>query len=599
MNVKASIEYVCWIVQALGICNGELSPEILRKAKFNHNHPSVSSLLLRTLHDLVILNLAAFPPFPPHRHEQNLNHHKNNSCSDSEGRMQHKIVGRVQKTPCKLQRNNKNKKQQDVESSKNPKSTKPKGKLQTKCAAGKVKIGIRKEKNIKCRCAREILEELWQRFGKHCPDKAIAFVKFYLGLWGYPPHSPFFALSAQTQQTRQLLLAFGWLISHCEIFQRGAEMRIRPLIAIRNRAPLPPYPIDVSFSEEAAQIACVAESGAREYVKRVMDTSNRISDPQERSSARAHQVLMLYGRVQTTLKSLYALESCKAMRIHELNQLQLEMGVRNKDGRPYTQYEVHLLQNREVCLKHSQAAKADGQIAIELEENRKHSKIFWEWMESVVEEALNEEQKLRNPANLKNLEDNGDGGEEEEILSIEVLQPVIEFLQKQLLQMKEANVSELQDFSRVEETEKGTEEEEDTNVQVLPDSIVNALAQILIQNGANKVESPTTSTDVGNKQYEGYRSSGRDQKCKLRSLLSDLSLLQPLFVRETKNKRQGKKPNPIFGGHATAEKTIQSLKDIAVDLTRILARTRAQNRAVIQKALKPIIEDENFVLVGV
>jgi len=53
------------------------------------------------------------------------------------------------------------------------------------------------------------------------------------------------------------------------------------------------------------------------------------------------------------------------LRINEFIEVQLELGINNEDNRPYTQYEVHLLQDIATSLEHDKVAKAVLEIALD------------------------------------------------------------------------------------------------------------------------------------------------------------------------------------------------------------------------------------------
>jgi len=141
------------------------------------------------------------------------------------------------------------------------------------------------------------LESIWDESSN---EQVLGFVKFHLALWGYPPHSPFFALHVDAHgSSRHYLLALGWMISHCKLIERGLERRLQPLLAARSAALLPhDYPLDMADSPEASVRARRAECAARDYVRRMVAATDRVQGDVLQTEMRADQVLVLYGQVR-------------------------------------------------------------------------------------------------------------------------------------------------------------------------------------------------------------------------------------------------------------------------------------------------------------
>lgn len=237
-------------------------------------------------------------------------------------------------------------------------------------------------------------------------EEILGFVKFNLALWGYPPHSPLFTRHCSS---RQFLLALGWMISHCDLIAKGLTRRLQPLLAARNGAPLPDdYPLDMGSSCEAMVRARDAESGARNYVQRMIAATDRVHNEAVKTEMRVDQALMLYGQVRHSPNSLRvilssnrvegfgfcqvrasqnaiaALRESKVKKLHDLEVAQLAAGVRH----PHSPYELHLLQHPKKLDSHCEAIAAATAIEEETEACRKHEALLWKWMESVAHEEL-------------------------------------------------------------------------------------------------------------------------------------------------------------------------------------------------------------------
>lgn len=401
-NVKASVEYVCSLLSSLGL--GGLSPELLRQAKFNS--AAVVECLLRAVHDLVMLQLTEFPnakvPLQP-------------------------VPGAAQGTTSTKSSSNRGTPPPCCSSNTSSGLDELRG---TGGDAGATVPGVEPSSDLSA--ARAVLDELWRTVGNQEQlDDILAFVKHYLALWGFPGHSPLFVWSLEAQQSRHLLLALGWLVSHTRALERGFHNRIQPLLAARASAPLPPYPADVGSTPQAAAKGHEAGLRAQQHVDRVLSSLNGVAEPCKRAEARAQQALMLYGKIQATFKSVYSLRCCKAKRLHQLNQAQIDAAIENEEMRPFSPYELHLLQDKEALKLHITALEAEKRLAEEAEGYESHEQLFWEWMESVVHEAQHGADDLEG-STKDGAPHHGTDPHCIQGVSAADLEPVIQFLQQHL-----------------------------------------------------------------------------------------------------------------------------------------------------------------------
>lgn len=217
-----------------------------------------------------------------------------------------------------------------------------------------------------------------------CQEEKLCFVKYYLAIWGYAPTSPFFTLNHETSQSRHLLLALGWLISHCNVFSRAIERRIS---VIMGKAPV----ITSSYLDTLAMDkGGVAMKEAREYVGKVLAASQSLDESRAKVKAKGEQLLMLCGHVRMTLRSLYALLSCKAKRTHELNQIQLGENVMGLEGHPFSPFELHLLEHRKTLEEYLLTLEMIKDVTKELDECNQHESTFWQWMGEVARQQLSQ-----------------------------------------------------------------------------------------------------------------------------------------------------------------------------------------------------------------
>ncbi|EFJ27904.1 hypothetical protein SELMODRAFT_411928 [Selaginella moellendorffii] len=267
----------------------------------------------------------------------------------------------------------------------------------------------------------EGFQEIWRSSGVFSDDHGdgiVGFVKFYVALWGYLPSSRFFGLPIDTRESRELLLALGWLLSHCDVFLRGIEARSREISsAIASSsiaAPFPPLPRDVATL--AGSRAREVELGVEELVSKVLHSAAQ-RDREAREGFLADHLLMLHGRIGVILKSIHSLQASRFRRIHELNQLQLEAIRQKIQHRLYTQFELHLLQDPEAARDLQRVLEAERQLRSELASFQKHEENFWNWM------ADENDDEIATPArSLKQEPSSCCGVSQEELI------PVIQFL---------------------------------------------------------------------------------------------------------------------------------------------------------------------------
>lgn len=341
-SVKESIQYVCSLITDLGISG--LSAEVMRLAKFNKL--SSCNCLLRTLHDLVALHLSCSFCLPPHAHvvknttpEQSTKlsagfHEFSKECRSLEenflpGAKLKSLRTALGSMSLKQTSNGEaaadsdlvhlqagDSKELNGRSSTIAPNLLIRNRLRKKSSAVAV---FRKEAGLDLAmihiCHQQVdhdmkqQERQWQKeltaaldsvCREYGEEGMLGFVKFYLALWGYPAHSPFFSLDEinnNSSASRHLLLALGWLISHCNVIQHGLEHRIQPFLAVKASAPLPnEYPPDTTTSSEALEKGKEAENVIQAHMQRVIARSNKVTQPSKRTEVRAEQLLMLYGQ---------------------------------------------------------------------------------------------------------------------------------------------------------------------------------------------------------------------------------------------------------------------------------------------------------------
>lgn len=309
--VKESIRYICTLITDLGVTG--LTPENLRLAKFN-KLPS-PGCLLRVLHDLVALYVACFPT----SERNNITATSTSNSSSLSSEFPTTVSEKSRTSPIPTRKvlgqkviSNSNEEVKDLRKKLSSVTIKKIGQKTLSPSHSNSTRHVKLPQNQEPILEKSVVMKLSKEHGpegialslgevcKNSSDEeALAFVKFYLALWGYPAHSPFFTLTQDTQESRHFLLALGWLISHCNVIERGLEHRLRPLFSERKLAPLPHfYPPDTCNTPQAVMNAREAESAAHDYVKKLIAASEKLKDPEKQAETRGEQVLLLYGQVK-------------------------------------------------------------------------------------------------------------------------------------------------------------------------------------------------------------------------------------------------------------------------------------------------------------
>eukprot|EP00232_Nephroselmis_pyriformis_P031212 CAMPEP_0182852514 /NCGR_PEP_ID=MMETSP0034_2-20130328/203_1 /TAXON_ID=156128 /ORGANISM="Nephroselmis pyriformis, Strain CCMP717" /LENGTH=220 /DNA_ID=CAMNT_0024983227 /DNA_START=233 /DNA_END=892 /DNA_ORIENTATION=- len=98
------------------------------------------------------------------------------------------------------------------------------------------------------------LDELWRRVDcEGTAPQAVAFVQAHLGCLGYPSED-LYRLTHESDESRPLLMALGWLLAELGSLEVALERRLEAIRATRG-AQLPPYPEDLASAPGAEAAA--------------------------------------------------------------------------------------------------------------------------------------------------------------------------------------------------------------------------------------------------------------------------------------------------------------------------------------------------------
>ena len=207
-------------------------------------------------------------------------------------------------------------------------------------------------------------------------------------------------IASQTP-SRPLLLVLSWLISDMRIienFLRSLSYELSPIECLN----LPPFPEDSCNTISVQRSYSEALFEANEYVSKVMKSIGRFQEADENSSSRlvngdqeedqwlavqasSHQAVMMLGKVRALLSSHQSL--CEA-------RLRLQLGVRqaqtinSSSSSSLSPFEVHLLSSQKAMDEHLAALGKVSDIITRQAEAARCARLWFSWLSSVVSEDL-------------------------------------------------------------------------------------------------------------------------------------------------------------------------------------------------------------------
>ncbi|CAM6125513.1 unnamed protein product [Calypogeia fissa] len=391
-------------------------------------------------------------------------------------------------------------------------------------------------------------------------EERLCFVKFYFVLWGYAPGSPFFTLDSETGESRQLLLALGWLLCHCDVFSRALEKRFSLI--------LEKTPVITNTYLDASAMARGREAmaEAKQYVAKVIATANSLGESSRaKVKAQAEQLLMMCGHLRMTLKSLYALISCKTKQSHDLNHMQVLENVRGPEGNPFSPFELHLLEHQKTLEKYLMTLETAQHMIKELVECNQQERIFWQWMGEVAAEARQEK-------HIKKLD--------------QQLSTTTRAFETSLLPILTYFQDTLNDKCSAQEPShqgRAPSSKENNNANtVASQADVLSTPNMTMWNNIEESRPPA--------RLMSYLGKSKDNKnANFLGIFS--SLHRHLLLQEESYKSQNIR--------SLKSKQVKSVKDIATMLVSELAKIRMKNKVIIQEALEISMTNKDHLFAGV
>ncbi|PRP85734.1 hypothetical protein PROFUN_06328 [Planoprotostelium fungivorum] len=226
------------------------------------------------------------------------------------------------------------------------------------------------------------MASLWRNFNEDQRSEAISFIQHHLQEWGYD-RNEFYEMDIEEGHSRELLLAFGWLLAHSNFFR---SYRDRYLATREDKArqmdivgvPLPPYPQHTCFLPEFND----EEDGDDVRMNESLSAVENMNPPEKKLRAMLNQLIMITGSVDTTVRSIEQWQVNYEKLIFELYSKQEADGQRDM----FSPYQLWLLSHPELLAKHQLALEHHNTTQSELQRLAGYQTSFFHWMESVANE---------------------------------------------------------------------------------------------------------------------------------------------------------------------------------------------------------------------
>ncbi|KAL0049587.1 hypothetical protein WJX82_005469 [Trebouxia sp. C0006] len=230
--------------------------------------------------------------------------------------------------------------------------------------------------------AHTLLQDFWSQVdyvpqGLRLPAEGQQLVSVYLQQHGCARAS-FYSADAYSD-SRELLLAFAWVLVHTGAFQHVLK---HTLCQHHITAALPPYPQDGQQSQQADCRAKQSGLLAMHYLQQVRQLCATTNGWAWAQLASDH-ALMLLKKCQAKLRSLQSLHQSRHKLCHDVASLQRHL--QQQSNHALSPYELDLLRNANKLVHHSDSLKQGACMVAQCRETQHHINIFFHWLRSACE----------------------------------------------------------------------------------------------------------------------------------------------------------------------------------------------------------------------
>ncbi|DBA78511.1 TPA: hypothetical protein ACH3X2_007834 [Trebouxia sp. C0005] len=231
--------------------------------------------------------------------------------------------------------------------------------------------------------AHTLLQNFWSQIDYvpqrlKVPAEGRQLVSVYLQQHGYARAS--FCFADAHSGSRELLLAFAWVLVHTGAFQHVLK---HTLCQHHITAALPPYPQDGQQSQQADRCAKQSGSLAMQYLQQVRQLC-ATTDGWAWAQLASDHAFMLLKKCQAKLRSLQSLHQSRCKLCHNVASLQRHL--QQQSTHALSPYELDLLRNANKLMQHSDSLKEGACMVAQCREAQHHVDIFFHWLGDACKE---------------------------------------------------------------------------------------------------------------------------------------------------------------------------------------------------------------------
>lgn len=196
-------------------------------------------------------------------------------------------------------------------------------------------------------------------------------------------------LDPARDQSRELLLAVGFLLDRCDLLENFRRRRVDAEAQRQPVSALPPYPLDVCGLPEVVRPAQEDAAALAHRSARIEHAAHEGTAPGGVVEALCHSTIQLYAKWHLEAKRAENLDAHRLVLLQRLRAVSRALVAEVAAGRdesrvdPPSQYELFVLERPALLDDHVAALEARSEIHA----SWRHEERFWGWMASVLQAA--------------------------------------------------------------------------------------------------------------------------------------------------------------------------------------------------------------------